>query len=89
MASTNKFDSNRVFDLGRRYGFQGRIYNHAIIVDNNLLIRDNFIKGWGFVPQEGNTLLSTIEAFLMQTNNKDRFSVFKNIKKDFLYQRKW
>lgn len=66
---TNKFDSNFIFELGRRYGFQGRIYNPLIIVENNLILNENNIVGWAFVPQEGNTIISTIAAFLYQTNS--------------------
>ena len=71
LATTAKFDSNRVFELGRRYGFQGRLYAHAIVVANDLLVTGRSIKGWAFVPQEGNTLLSTLEAFLLQTRPND------------------
>ena len=69
LATTAKFDSNRVFELGRRYGFQGRLYAHALVVANDLLIDGPRVRGWAFVPQEGNTLLSTIEAFLIQTGH--------------------
>lgn len=66
IANTNKFDSNQIFELGRRYGKYGRIYNHCILVENNLLITENSVKGWAFVPQEGNSIISTIHAFLIQ-----------------------
>lgn len=66
IAMTNKFDSNQIFELGRRYGKYGRIYNHCIIVENNLLYTENSVKGWAFVPQEGNSIISTIHAFLLQ-----------------------
>lgn len=66
IATTNKFDSNQIFELGRRYGKYGRIYNHCIIVENNLLFTNNSVKGWAFVPQEGNSIISTIHAFLLQ-----------------------
>jgi glyceraldehyde-3-phosphate dehydrogenase (NAD(P)) len=69
LGTTAKFDSNRVFELGRRYGFQGRLYAHAIVVANDLLVTGPNVRGWAFVPQEGNTLLSTIEAFLLQTGH--------------------
>lgn len=72
MGMTTKFDSAKVFELGRRYGFQGRMFFHSILVQNNLLIEEKSIKGWIFVPQEGNTLLSTIEAFLLQTAKDDK-----------------
>jgi glyceraldehyde-3-phosphate dehydrogenase (NAD(P)) len=71
LATTAKFDSNRVFELGRRYGFQGRLYAHAVVVANDLVISGRTVKGWAFVPQEGNTLLSTLEAFLLQTRHAD------------------
>jgi glyceraldehyde-3-phosphate dehydrogenase (NAD(P)) len=69
LATTAKFDSHRVFELGRRYGFQGRLYAHAIVVANDLLVAGPNVRGWAFVPQEGNTLLSTVEAFLLQTGH--------------------
>lgn len=68
IATTQKFDSNQIFELGRRYGHYGRIYNHCIVNTNNLLLTENTIKGWAFVPQEGNSIISTIHAFLMQVN---------------------
>ena len=64
VATTEKFDSNRVFELGRRHGFHGRIFAHAVVVANNLLVDKNRVRGWAFVPQEGNTLVSSLEAFL-------------------------
>src|SRR5690606_16063943 len=70
IAITKKFDSNIVFELGRRYGFNGRIFSHAIVLSENLLVEENSVKGWAFIPQEGNTILSTIHAFLLQTKNK-------------------
>ena len=84
ISTTNKFDSNAVFELGRRYGFQGRIYSHAIVVSNNLLVSYNSIKGWMFVPQEGNTVLSTIDAFLLQTSNPNHTEIFDAVKENLL-----
>ena len=72
LATTAKFDSNRVFELGRRYGFQGRLYAHAVVVANDCMVSGRTVKGWAFVPQEGNTLLSTLEAFLLQTETCGR-----------------
>ena len=74
-----KFDSNRVFELGRRYGFQGRLYAHAIVVANDLLVSGRTVKGWAFVPQEGNTLLSTLEAFLLQTDHPEADAVVREL----------
>ena len=54
----------------------------AIINSNNLLLdfEDNRIKGWAFIPQEGNTMLSTIHAFLIQTKTKDQQAIMSNLK---------
>ena len=81
VSSTNKFDSNIVFELGRRYSAYGRLFSHAIINSNNLLIdeQDQRIKGWAFIPQEGNTILSTIHAFLIQTQNLDHQSILDKL----------
>ena len=69
IATTSKYDSNVIFELGRRYSRYGRLYSHAILNWNNLLLDEyeNTIKGWAFIPQEGNSLLSTIHAYLLQT----------------------
>lgn len=71
VATSNKFDSNVIFELGRRHGFQGRIYSHAIIISNNIILKNNRVIGWAFIPQEGNTLISTIHAFLLQSKHPD------------------
>ncbi len=67
---TEKFDSNTIFELGRRYGVQGRLYHHSIVIANNLLIKNQGkqIQGWCFVPQEGNTIYSTLLSYIYQTN---------------------
>ena len=74
---TNKFDTNKVFELGRRYGKSGRLYSHIIIIENNLLLIEKNIMGWGMIPQEGNTILSTVSAFLLQTT--DDYDKYENI----------
>jgi glyceraldehyde-3-phosphate dehydrogenase (NAD(P)) len=88
VALTEKFDSNRIFELGRRYGFQGRIFSQSILVAPSLLIHGNTVRGWAFVPQEGNTILSTIEAFLLQTKSPLAGSAIKNVR-DLLLQPAW
>ena len=88
VSQTSKFDSNIVFELGRKYGFLGRLYSHSIIVKNNILINKNEIKGWAFVPQEGNTILSTIHAFLLQTNNKKSDEIMQKVKTNLL-RKEW
>jgi glyceraldehyde-3-phosphate dehydrogenase (NAD(P)) len=72
VAETHCFDANRVFDMGRRYGFQGRLYNHAIVVSNDLLWSDDSVAGWAFVPQEGNTIISTIASMLETLSHPER-----------------
>lgn len=87
VAATQKFDSNIVFELGRKYGKLGRLYSHAIFVDNNLLISEKNIKGWAFIPQEGNTILSTIAAFLIQTQNENYQKIINKISSDILFEK--
>ncbi|MCH2225636.1 MAG: hypothetical protein MK066_12770 [Crocinitomicaceae bacterium] len=81
---TQKFDSNVIFERGRRIGFQGRIFSQAIVVDNNLIIDRKSIKGWAFIPQEGNTLLSTIHAFLLQIDSSKTEKAMQLIMHDLL-----
>jgi len=88
LSVTKKFDSNSVFELGRRYGFQGRIFSHAVVVTNNLLVSDRNVKGWAFIPQEANTMLSTIEAFLLQAGHERHRQVFDEIR-DVLMKSEW
>lgn len=84
IASTTKFDSNVIFELGRRYGFNGRIYSHAILISENLLLTDASIKGWAFVPQEGNSILSTIHAFILQMNVHKGAALFERMQSDLI-----
>ena len=83
-SATEKFDSNKIFELGRRYGIQGRIYSHAIICTSSIMLQGDRVKGWAFIPQEGNSILSTIEAYLQQTNHPERQTVIENLKKKLL-----
>lgn len=87
LASSTKFDSNVIFERGRRIGFQGRIYSHAIVIENNLIISRKSIKGWAFIPQEGNTLLSTINAFLIQTNSVSTEKIMTTLREQLLMKR--
>ncbi|MCH2232572.1 MAG: hypothetical protein MK105_19705, partial [Crocinitomicaceae bacterium] len=84
IGTTNKFDSNVVFETGRRFGFAGRLYNHAILVKSNLMYNGSSIKGWAFVPQEGNTIVSTLHAFLLQTNHEKGDALLKKVKSDLI-----
>lgn len=87
VATSSKFDSNVIFERGRRIGMQGRIYSHAIVISNNIIIGKDSIKGWAFIPQEGNTLLSTINAFLIQTGFQEASTVMDVLKSKLLMNR--
>lgn len=87
IATSTKFDSNVIFERGRRIGFQGRIFSHAIIIANNLIISNDSIKGWAFIPQEGNTLLSTLNAFLIQTNHSEASAIMSSLRSTLLMKR--
>ena len=86
LSSTGKYDSNLIFELGRRYSPYGRIYSQAIINSNNLLLdeQSNSIKGWAFIPQEGSTILSTLKAFMIQSEIEDVESKFDLILNDLI-----
>ena len=86
ISTSSKFDSNILFELGRRYSPYGRLFSHAIINDNNLLfdVDQRKVKGWAFIPQEGNTILSTIHAFLLQVNANSTTDVMNVIKRDLV-----
>ena len=88
VAQTKKFDSNVVFELGRRYGFNGRIFSHAIILKDNLLVTEKSVKGWAFIPQEGNSVISTIHAYLLQTQHPGCEPIIDQIISD-LCQKEW
>ncbi len=87
LATTHRFDSNRVFEFGRRHGEAGRLYAHAIVVDNNLVVRDTQIIGWAFVPQEGNTLLTTLAAFLYCTQSTRAQDVLREMRRKLVLHR--
>jgi len=84
LAVTEKFDSNLVFEVGRRYGFQGRIYSHAIVVANNMIVNGRNVTGWCFVPQEGCTILSSVQAFLLQRGDKQYEKGWSEVKNGLL-----
>lgn len=69
LATTHKFDSAAIMAQGRRYGFQGRIYSHAVVVNNQLQLNGNTMCGWAFVPQEACTIISTVQAYYQQVVN--------------------
>lgn len=88
IATTKKFDSNIIFEQGRRYGFNGRIFSHAMVVSENLLIAENSIKGWAFVPQEGNSIISTLHAFLLQMKRENATELIQKIQRELL-RKEW
>jgi hypothetical protein len=50
-----------------------------VVVTSDLHLRGPSLRGWAFVPQEGNTLLSTLDAFLLQTGNPRRAQVIHEL----------
>lgn len=84
VAHTYKFDSNKVFEFGRKYSHYGRLYPQAIFVINNIMVQGKQVMGWAFIPQEGNTILSTLHAFLLQTNHPCQHTLFKQLCDDLI-----
>ncbi|MBK7131202.1 MAG: hypothetical protein IPH66_17855 [Crocinitomicaceae bacterium] len=84
LATTKKFDSNVIFEQGRRYGFNGRIFSHAILVAENMLLTENSVKGWAFVPQEGNTILSSLHAMLIKLLPEKSDAILHKLQQELL-----
>jgi hypothetical protein len=53
-----------------------------------MLVSERKIKGWAFVPQEGNSLISTLHAYLLQLNFANESAVLAKIQGDLL-RKKW
>ncbi len=51
---------------------------------NDLLVTDTGVKGWAFVPQEGNSILSTLHAFMLQTGKEDVKDVLYRLQSELL-----
>ena len=87
---STKFDSNVIFESGRRYGYHGRLYSHSIIIGNNLLFEENntLVKGWAFIPQEGNTILSTLNAYVLQLKIENHHQIMQELR-DVLVRKFW
>lgn len=84
LATTKKFDSNVIFEQGRRYGFNGRVFSHAIVVYDNMLMTENSVKGWAFVPQEGNTILSSLHAMLIKLLPEKSDAILQKLQHELL-----
>ena len=84
---TNKTAQNLIFSFGRDFGFQGRILNYAVLVLPSLHILGNTIRGYSFTPQDGNSLISSIQATttsLSQKSEKEEPNV-TDILQDYLF----
>ncbi len=81
---TDKFDSNKVFEFGRKYSRYGRLYPQIIVVKNNLIVQGNKIAGWAFIPQEGNTILSTLHAYLLQTQHPNTEKIIEKLQNELI-----
>lgn len=66
-------DMNLVFSKGRDHGFQGRIFNQAVVIHDSLETSPDghTIYGACFTPQDGNSLLTSIAAIAWFFNPRD------------------
>ena len=80
IATTGRFDSDAVFERGRRVGFQGRVWAHSIVIANNLIVREREVIGWALVPQECNSIPSTVHAWLLQTGVADADAILERVR---------
>ncbi len=81
VSTIRDFNTNRIFELGRRYGFHGRLYASTIINSNYLLwdASTRRIRGWIFIPQEGATILSTIAAYIAECLDYQNGQIYNSI----------
>lgn len=80
LAGTEKTSVNRVFSFGRDHGYYGRILNQLVVVKPSVKVNENHLYFWGFVPQDGNSILSSVQAILYYLYDveevKERMRVF-------------
>lgn len=62
IASTYKMLDSLVFSFVRDHAFRGRTLNQVVVCIPSLVVHRNRVKGYGFTPQDGNSLLSSIIA---------------------------
>jgi|SRR3990167_2111240 len=85
VALTNKTTSNSIFSFGRDFGHFGRLLNQTVISVPTLQINkvyDNYyeIVGFCYVPQDANSLMSSVAATLWFLNDKNWGRVEEKIK---------
>jgi glyceraldehyde-3-phosphate dehydrogenase (NAD(P)) len=77
---------NLVFSKGRDHGFNGRIFNQAVVIRDSIEVSPDghVIFGTCFTPQDGNSLLSSVAAtlwFIDPKTYKEKMKIFD----DYLY----
>lgn len=76
IATTEKTDTGTIFSFARDHSpLCGRILNQAIVPLTTLSVEDNYILGYSFTSQDGNSLLSSValtERFLYPDSYKER-----------------
>jgi glyceraldehyde-3-phosphate dehydrogenase type II len=83
IALTEKATSNQVFSFGRDHGHYGRILNQVVVAVPTLQVRNEHeVIGFGFTPQDGNSLLSSIsiaEWFLYPHSFEEKIQCLKEL----------
>jgi glyceraldehyde-3-phosphate dehydrogenase (NAD(P)) len=64
IAMTKRTSANQVFSFGRDHGYYGRLFGHTVIVEQSIASRGKEVVGFGFTPQDGNSLMSSVAAML-------------------------
>ncbi|MBI4152160.1 hypothetical protein HY495_00480 [Candidatus Woesearchaeota archaeon] len=89
LAVTQKKTTGSVFSFGRDHGYYGRIFNQAIIPVSALYIsanQDSYnVTGFGFTPQDGNSLLSSTSAALWILDPERYGQQLENLK-DYVFK---
>ncbi len=83
IALTEKATANQVFSFGRDHGHYGRILNQVVVAVPTLQVNNEYeVTGFAFIPQDGNSLLSSIsiiEWFLYPHSFGEKIKVLREL----------
>ena len=71
VALTRRRSASEVFAFAREHGFSGRLLNHAVVAGDTVATHGPWVTGFGYTPQDGNTLLSSAAAVVRAVHPQD------------------
>lgn len=90
---TNLQEANVIFSQIRDFGAFGRSFNQAIVVESSIAVfKTRFgymVTGWGFTPQDGNSLMTSIAVIARYLHGKEKYRqvMEKFVRPRYVYQR--